>query len=231
MEKFRPWLSLSGAANLVKRTLGEDQNSASEELIRAATAITATAEKIEKTVPQILGNKMTSPLANATAARAAIARLVEPTMKRVEVATNYTNTAIKSLREQTSPSAPSDAMGAVQHSEVRAALLNMSRVERHKAVETALASGDETFLSAATSGNPMLTGMSAEEQTAARQKWRVARHPELARRLASLSNGLMQLERIAPMLPKWSASLVEEPDAATLAAAEATAAKAQGVSS
>jgi hypothetical protein len=56
------------------------------------------------------------------------------------------------------------------HQEIRSALLRMSDVERRKAVANAIASGDESFLAAAMAGAPMLSGMTAAEQIAAREK-------------------------------------------------------------
>jgi hypothetical protein len=53
------------------------------------------------------------------------------------------------------------------------------------------------------------------------------RHPETAARIARLRNGLTQLERLRPMFRKWADQIVEEPNAAAVAAAEATAAAAR----
>ena len=60
--------------------------------------------------------------------------------------------------------------------------------------------------------------------------WRQARHPETALRIARLQNELGQLERIGPMLTKWSEGLVEEPTPQAVAMAEASAAKARAAS-
>ncbi len=103
----------------------------------------------------------------------------------------------------------------------------MSDADRRKAIANAISSGDETFLAAATSGSPTLSGMSAAEQSAAREQWRTKRHPETAARIARLRKGLTQLERLRPMFQKWADQIVEEPNAAAVAAAEATAAAAR----
>jgi predicted phage tail protein len=229
-ERYRPWLSLQGAEQLVKKHVGDDKNEAADALVKAASGITEASQKLCEDVPVILNNKLGSSLANAKAARAAIAKIVDPALKRADVAINFGHAAIETLKKQSDPKAPSDAMGATQHAEVRSALLRMTTPERHKAIETAIASGDETFLSAAVSGSPTLSGMTAEQQMAAKEKWRGTRHADTASKIAHLSNAIAQLERIAPMLTKWSSSLVDEPSAMAVAAAEATAARAKAVS-
>jgi hypothetical protein len=128
--------------------------------------------------------------------------------------------AIEALSTQSDPKAPTDVVAAVQHQEVRSALLRMNTVERHEAIATAISTGDERFVSAAVSGSPTLSGMTAEEQKAALAKWRSTYHPDIATNIAHLRNGLAQLERVGPMLKKWSAALVDEPNAAAVAAAE-----------
>ena len=61
---------------------------------------------------------------------------------------------------------------ALLHQEVRSALARMSDAERFRAVREAVNTGDETFVSAATSASPILSGISAAEQSAAREKRR-----------------------------------------------------------
>jgi hypothetical protein len=205
------WLSLTGAAALVQKAVGDEENSASKELVEAAEEITAAAAKIERTIPTILANRMGSQLANAQAARKAIAAIVEPALKRAGIAAAYARSAIDALKAKSSPKVPTDIVAAMQHQEVRSALLKMSVPERAKAVSTAINSGDESFLAAATSGSPVLSGMSAAEQDAARNRWRADRHPDDAARCAHLSNGVTQLERLTPMLSKWADQLLPEP--------------------
>lgn len=229
--RFSPWLSLQAAAPLVERSVGGDKNDATDFLIKAAAGITEAAAKIEKTVPDILANQLNSSLANVSAARKAIAKIVEPTLKRVTAATDYAHAAIETLIAKTDLTAPTDVMLAMQHQEVRAALLRMSDVERRKALAHAISAGDETFVAAATGGSPTLSGMTAHEQTMARERWRSTRHPETAAHIARLRNGLAQLARVAPMLKKWSDQIVPEPDKATVAAAEHSAEKATRVAS
>ena len=211
----------------MQKSVGNDDNSAATELVKAAEAITEAAARIEKAVPRILANKLGSQLANADTARKAIAKIVEPAMKKVAAATRYAAAGIDALKTRSDPKAPSDAMGAVQHGEVRAALRQMSMPERHKAIENAIAARDETYVSAAVSGSPSLSGVTVEQQQAAKERWRKVRHSDDAAKIAHLSNGITQLSRIAAMLPKWSDQLVEEPSAQTIAAAEATAARAK----
>jgi hypothetical protein len=226
-EKYRPWISLQAAEALVKKQVGDDQNSATDSLLKAATGITEAATRVQETVPQILGNRLGSALANAQAARRAVDKIVEPALRRAGEAADFTSGAIERLTAKTDPTAPVDVVAAMMHQEVRLALLRMSSVERRKAIATAISSGDETFLAAATSGSPTLSGMSAAEQSAAREQWRKKRHPEDAARIARLRNGLTQLDRLGPMLQKWADQIVEEPAAAAVAAAEATAAAAR----
>ena len=57
--------------------------------------------------------------------------------------------------------------------------------------------------------------------------WRSKRHPETAARIRRLRDGTAQLERLAPMLQKWSGELVGELDVVAVAAAEASAAQAR----
>jgi hypothetical protein len=229
-EKYRPWLSLQGAEGLVRKSVGNDENSAASDLVRAAVSVCEAASKISSLVPDILANKMSSPLANNTAARAAIAKIVEPCLRRVGIAVDYAHGAIGALTAQSDPKAPQDVVAAVQHQEVRTALAKMPLAARHAAIQNAIASGDETFLSAATSGSPTLSGMTADEQRAARAKWRSSRHPDVAARIVHLQNGLGQIKRLAPMLKKWSDQLVSEPSPQTVAAAEESAARARAAS-
>lgn len=117
-----------------------------EALAATRTTRPTSAAKIEKTVPDILVNQLNSSLANASAARKAIAKIVEPTLKRVTAATDYAHAAIQILIAKTDLTAPTDLMLAMQHQEVRAALLHMSDVERRKAIANAISAGDETFV-------------------------------------------------------------------------------------
>jgi uncharacterized protein YgbK (DUF1537 family) len=81
-------------------------------------------------------------------------------------------TSASDLTEQTNPKPPSDVTEALLHQEVRSALARMSDAERFRAVREAVNTGDETIVSVATSASPILSGMSAAEQSAAREKWR-----------------------------------------------------------
>lgn len=207
----------------MQRSLGDDHNSAADALIKAAAGVTEATLKIQKTVPSIMDNKLGSTLANTQAARKAIAKIAEPVLKRISEATDYANTAIGMLTEKSNPTQPADVMGALLHQEVRSALLRMTDAERRKAIAIAISSGDETFLAAATSGSPTLSGMTSAEQASAREQWRAKRHPDTVVRIARLQAGLAQMERLAPMFQKWTDQLLEEPNAAALAAAENSA--------
>ena len=81
-------------------------------------------------------------------------------------------TSASDLTEQTNPKPPSDVTEALLHQEIRSALARMSDAARFRAVREAVNTADETFVSAATSASPILSGMSAAEQSAAREKWR-----------------------------------------------------------
>ena len=128
-------------------------------------------------------------------------------------------TSASDLTEQTNPKPPSDVTETLLHQEIRSALARMSDAERFRAVREAINTGDETFVSAATSASPILSGMSAAEQSAAREKWR-QRHHEEAGQLNRLKAGLAELDRLRPMFQKWSNQLLEKPNAAAVAAAE-----------
>ena len=206
-EKYRPWLSLQGAAALVQQQVGPDKNHVADALVRAAAEITEAAAKVEKTVPRIMQNQLGSSLANATAARKAIARIIDPAVKRANEAADYANSAINSLTEKSSPAMPDDVMGAMAHQEVRA-VVRMNNAERRKAIATAIASGDETFIAAATTGSPALSGMTSAEQAVAREQWRTKRHPETAEHIKRLRGAVARLDQLAPMLGKWGDSLV-----------------------
>jgi hypothetical protein len=121
---------------------------------------------------------------------------------------------------------PDDVTGALLHQEVRGALSKMSLSEKNKALGLAVSSGDESFLAAATGASPTLSGLTLDQQKSFRDRWRRARHGEDAAKIAALTNGVAQLTRVREIFTKWSSSLVEELPAATVVAAEESAAKA-----
>jgi hypothetical protein len=222
-QKFRPWLSLQAAEGLVKKQLGEDQNEAACFLLKAAVGLTEASAKIEKAVPQILADKMRSSLANSQTARKTIATITAPALKRAQIAIDYGHAQVEALTKRTNPKAAEDIMQASYHQEIRSALAKMTVPERNKAINTAIASGDETFLSAATTGSPVLSGWTAAEQSAAIERWRATRCPDSAGIINRLRKGLAQLERLSPMFEKWSKGLVPEPTPEAVTAAQATA--------
>ena len=147
-------------------------------------------------------------------------------IKRVGEAVDCANSAINSLTDKSSPAMPDDVTGALLHQEVRSALLRMDDTSRRKAITNAISSGDETFLAAATSGSPTLSGMTAVEQSAVREQWRKRRHPDAAARITKLRNAISQMDRLGSMLTKWSEGLVDQPSTAAVAAAEQSAVEA-----
>jgi hypothetical protein len=96
------------------------------------------------------------------------------------------NEAINMLVAKTDPKMPEDVATALMHQEVRTALQRMTDAERRKAIAAAISSGDETFLAAATSGSPVLSGMTAAEQSVTREQWRSKRHPDITARIVRL---------------------------------------------
>ena len=110
-----------------------------------------------------------SPLANSRDARKAISKIIDPTLKRANEATDYAHAAIESLTQKSNPTMPDDVTAAMLAQEVRSALLRMDDAERRKAIATAISSGDESFVAAATSGSPVLSGLQAVEQAATRE--------------------------------------------------------------
>lgn len=230
-ETFTPWLSLQGAAGLVKKSACEGDDEASRFLIQAAENIAETSSKVSTAVQTILGNEMGSTLSNIQAARKAIAQLVAPALKKTDAAVNFAHAGIASLEKRSSPKMPDDVAGALLHQEVRSALSKMSLAQRNAAINNSIAAGDESFLAAATSGSPVLSGMSADEQKAAKERWRRERHSDDAAKIAGLTNGVAQLTRIKDIFVKWSSGLIDEPNAQVLATAEETAARARAASS
>lgn len=222
--RFSPWLSIRSAPVFVQRELGDD--GACVFMVKAANEISAAANKIERAVVKAMSNPLGSELANTRAARKAIEQEVEIVLKRVTATTERADAAINMLTEKSNPQMPEDVATALMHQEVRTALQRMTDAERRKAIATAVSSGDETFLAAATSGSPVLSGLTAVEQSVAREQWRRQRHPETSERIYRLRKGVAQLDRIVPMFNKWADQLVKEPAPKVVAAPELSARKA-----
>ena len=102
----------------------------------------------------------------------------------------------------------------------------MTDAERCKAIATAISSGDETFLAAATSGSPVLSGMTSAEQSVAREQWRSQAAPRHYRAHRAPPQRFAQLDRLGPMFKKWADQLVKEPAPEVVATAELSARKA-----
>ena len=222
--RYSPWLSIRAAPSFVQRELGDDEACAF--LVQAANELATAANKIEQAVSKAMANELGSELGNSRNARKVIDKEMEIVTKRVNAASERAHDAINMLVAKTDPKMPEDVATALMHQEVRTALQRMTDAERRKAIATAISSGDETFLAAATSGSPVLSGMTAAEQSVAREQWRSKRHPDITARIVRLRKGLAQLDRLGPMLKKWADQLVKEPVPEVVAAAELSARKA-----
>jgi len=197
-----------GAANFVQREIGDDESLAF--LVKAANDLTAAANKIQVAVSRAMADEDGSKLGNSRKARKAIAAEVAIASTSVNAASERAHNAIAMLTAKTDPKTAEDFSIAMMHQEVRSALLRMSDAERRKAIATAISSGDETFV-AATSGSPMLSGMTATEKTVAREQWRKKRHADVRARIDRLRKGVGQLDRLVPMFNQWAGGLVAEP--------------------
>jgi len=219
-----PWLSIRAAPSFVQRELGDDE--ACHFLVQAANDLAAAANRIEQAVSKAMANELGSELGNSRNARKVIDKEMETVTKRVNAASERAHDGINMLVAKTDPKMPDDVATALMHQEVRATLLKLSDAERRKAISTAISLGDETFLAAATSGSPVLSGMTAAEQSVALEQWRSKRHPDISARIVRLRKGLAQLERLGPMFKKWADQIVKEPAPEIVAAAELSARKA-----
>jgi hypothetical protein len=115
---------------------------------------------------------------------------------------------------------PKDATAAVYASEVRAALLRMSQADRAKTVTQAITDGDDSFVSAAVTGNVALTGLGKAEAAALADSWKRKRHGTTVERIERLRAGLNEFNRLSSLLSGWSLSLFAEQNAAIAAAEE-----------
>ena len=101
-ERYKPWLSLVGAAQLVQKQTGEDDD-IGDAMLKAAKSITEASTKIEKTVTAIMGNQFETELKRTKAAKEAAYKITKPVLARADTATAYAGSAIAKLAEQTHP--------------------------------------------------------------------------------------------------------------------------------
>lgn len=191
-------------------------------MLDAAEGISKCADKVKETVTAILGNQMQTSIKNATDAKKAANKLFTAITPKLDSTRQRVEAAIEQLELVTQLPKPKDATEAVYASEVRAALLRMTQAERSKAVAQAIDEGDDAFVSAAVTGNVVLSGLGKAEAVALTDAWRRKRHGDTVERIDRLRAGLAEFNRVSSLLGGWSLGLLAEQNAA-IAIAERSA--------
>jgi hypothetical protein len=214
-----PTISIKSAATVMaKHVDAKHPDTVIESMIDTGHTIAEYAERIHSTASKIMANQMATPMANKKAARDAASKLFGNAADKIDRQRASVEALIEKLTAETMPKAPADAVAALAHGEVRAALSRMPQDKRAAAVTQAISDGDDSFVAAAVLGNPALTGLGKAERDVLREQWRQQRHGQTVDRIGRLKGALDQLDRLAGMFGGWAGGLFDESNAGIKAA-------------
>ena len=194
----------------------------------AVQAARVGAEKARRVADAILRNDMLTVPARHRQVKGETWRAVEGALRKLDAARSAAAQEVRAIEARTkAPPRPTDPAGAMLASEIRARLASMPPAARRKAMDGALADGDDTVLGAVLNGPPMLSGLSgSEEFEMVRSSWQRSRHGDDIDRLSRLSRALVDSERagtlvIGFMVGLYSSKAIEQAEATEQAVATA----------
>jgi hypothetical protein len=118
------------------------------------------AETMETAVQRIRANRMQTPAAKLKQAREVAFKLWEKASRTLDATYAAYKAEIEKIEAQiAAPAKPKNPADMMLHSEIRAALLRMSRDERSAAVHDAIVKGDDAIVGAILHGHGMLSGL------------------------------------------------------------------------
>jgi hypothetical protein len=182
------------------------------------------AERLAAIAAAVGNDKTMTPEAAALKAKDAALKVGDQIAPQLDEARGRAIREIESLERATSCPPPGDAVAMQLESELRATLRAAKKSDRDKIVKAAIDGGDDSVIGAVLRGHAALVGMTAEEQNARREEWRVARYPQEADRIGRLKRAVEAIGRAGGAFVNMVSRLTDNPQAV---AAEAGAAKAK----
>ncbi|MBB3236344.1 hypothetical protein [Phyllobacterium endophyticum] len=166
-------------------------------------------EKAKRVAQAIFANEMETIPARHKRVKEESWRATQAGTKAIDAIFPRAQREIEMIEQKISaPPRPADSAGHMLATEIRSRLSAMKPADRKKAIDAAMADGDDTVLGAVLNAPPILSGVGSNEEMAMlRTRWQRARHGADVNRLERIKQAMDDLTRAGTIANSYTARL------------------------